>query len=352
MKPKILFYGEFQSTAINGVSVANEINISMLQKSFSIDVIEEHVDFQQHSKISVLKAYKNLVSLWLILNKSFSCNYSYFYSVFSLSTFGGLKTLFAIICFRIFNSGEVVLHIHRGDFFSRFYKGFVNRKIAWLIFRITHKVIVLSERSKTDIERAFNNSCVVLNNTVSFEYNVDYTKKQNVKFLYISNYLIEKGIIDLLEAFSKLCLIYPNISLQTYGTFSDQHLKEIILSFNSSNIEIFETISGIEKFEKIAKADCIILPSWNEGQPIIILEAMSVGVPVIATNVGLIPDLLGSNYPYLANPKDPKSLVETVTKFINAKNNHDISNVLKNQYFEKYCKRKHEEDLLKIFTPK
>jgi glycosyltransferase involved in cell wall biosynthesis len=76
---------------------------------------------------------------------------------------------------------------------------------------------------------------------------------------------------------------------------------------------------------------------------------MSVGTPIIATNVGLIPDLLGINYPYLVNACDQQSLKETIIKFIESDNNN-IAKELKEKYVTLYCKKKHEENLLKIFS--
>lgn len=350
IKPKLLFFGEFPTKSINGIAIANETNLSLLKKSFTIDIIEEENNFKEHAQISFRKFSKVLNQITLIIGKSFSYRYDYFYLVFSLSTFGAIKTLIAILCFRLFNSGKVILHIHRGDFFSHFHKGIINKTLSRLIFNMTHKIIVLSEKPKIEIEKTFNKSCEVLYNTVDIEYEHDYTEKQNLVFLYISNYLIDKGILDLLEVFKNLCLKYPEITLQTYGAFSDQNLKKTILSFNSSNIQVYDTISGIEKFKKIAQSDCLILPSWNEGQPIVLLEAMSVGTPVIATNVGLIPDLLGINYPYLTKAKDQKSLEETIIKFIKSEENNTISKELKEKYERLYCKKKHEEDLMKIFS--
>jgi len=347
---RLLFFGELYPKSINGIAIANGTNLSILKKSFAIDIIEEENNFKEHAQISFRKFSKVLNQITLIIGKSFSYRYDYFYLVFSLSTFGAIKTLMAILCFRLFNRGKVILHIHRGDFFSRFHKGIINKTLTWLIFKMTHKIIVLSGKPKIEIEKTYNKSCEVLYNTVDIEYEYDYTEKQNLVFLYISNYLIDKGILDLLEVFKNLCLKYPEITLQTYGAFSDQNLKKSILNFNSSNIQINDTISGIEKFEKIAQADCLILPSWNEGQPIVLLEAMSVGTPVIATNVGLIPDLLGINYPYLTNAKDQKSLEETIIKFIKSEENNNISKELKENYDRLYCKRKHEQNLIKIFS--
>lgn len=352
IKPRILFFGEFPAKSINGVAIANGTNSSLLKKSFTIDIIEEENNFKEHAQISFRKFSNVLKQLILIIGKSCFNYYTYFYLVFSLSTFGAIKTLLAILCFRLSNRGKVILHIHRGDFFSRFHKGIINKTITWLIFKMTHKVIVLSEKPKIEIEKAFNKSCEVLYNTVDIEYEYYYTEKQSIGFLYVSNYLIDKGILDLLEVFKNLCYKYPKITLQTYGAFSDQDLKKSILSFNSSNIQINDTISGIEKFEKIAEADCLILPSWNEGQPIVLLEAMSVGTPIIATNVGLIPDLLGINYPYLVNACDHQSLKETIIKFIESDNNNNIAKELKEKYVTLYCKKKHEENLLKIFSRK
>lgn len=346
---RLLFFGELYPNSINGVAIANETNLSILKKSFAIDIVEEENNFKDHAQISFRKLSNVLNQITLIIGKSCSNCYSFFYLVFSLSTFGAIKTLMAILGYRLFNRGKVILHIHRGDFFSRFHKGIINKTLTWLIFKMTHKVIVLSEKPKTEIEKTFNKSCEVLYNTVDIELEYVFTEKQNVVFLYISNYLIDKGILDLLEVFKNLCLKYPEITLKTYGAFSDQKLKESILPYNSDSIQIHNTIGGIEKFEKIAKADCLILPSWNEGQPIVILEAMSVGTPVIATNVGLIPDLLGINYPYLANANDHQSLKETIIKFIESDNNN-IAKELKEKYVSLYCKKEHEENLLKIFS--
>ena len=77
---------------------------------------------------------------------------------------------------------------------------------------------------------------------------------------------------------------------------------------------------------------------------------MSVGLPVISTNVGLIPDLIGPNYMYLANPKDQDSLKKLLIEFINSNENDVIANKLRSKYFEKYSREKHKIRLFEIFT--
>lgn len=350
MTKKLLFWGGLPPATINGVTISNQINLSILKNVFQIDTIEEENSFQFHGKLSIFKIKLFLKSYLVILKKSYRTPYIYFYLVFSLSTFGGIKTLLAILCFRLLNRGKIVLHIHRGDFFSHFHKRFINKIISYAVFRLTYKIIVLSESTKIEFDNKSIHQSVVLHNTVEIEYKSDYKENQKLRFLYISNYLIDKGILDLLEVFSKLCVRYPAINLQTFGAFSDQSLKKEILSYSSSNIQIHDSISGIEKFEKIAKTDCLILPSWNEGQPIVLLEAMSIGIPVIATRVGLIPELLGSDYPYFTEPKNQLSLEKTIIQFIQSERINNISKELKEKYDRLYSQKRHEEDLINIFS--
>lgn len=347
---KLLFWGSLPPSTVNGISISSQINLRILNNIFQVDSIEDEDSFQYHDKLSLFKIKLFLKSYLAILKKSYRIPYKYFYLVFSLSTLGGIKTLLAIVSFRLLNSGKIVLHIHRGDFFSHFHKGIINKIISSTIIKLTHKILVLSEITKVEFENKSIHKCVVLHNTVEIDYKSDYKENKKLKFLYISNYLIDKGIFDLLEVFSKLCIRYPAIILQTYGAFSDQSVKKEILSYSSSNIQIFDSITGIEKFEKIAQSDCLILPSWNEGQPIILLEAMSIGTPVIATRVGLIPDLLGTDYPFLADARDQFSLENIVIQFMQSERINEISTELKEKYDRIYSKKKHREDLINIFT--
>lgn len=346
----VLFFGELPPESIHGIAIANHINLKMLKSSFEVDIIKEYSDLSEHGKVSLRKIIEVVKYNFAIISKSIFHKYEYFYLTFSLSIFGSIKTLTAIICFRLFNRGKVVLHLHRGDFFTRFYKNMVNRTISKLVVKFSGKVVVLSDNQKSEFEAAFNTPCYILPNTVEIEYPPNLKSRHTLNFIYISNYLIDKGIIELLEVFTKLSEQYQNITLKTYGIFSDRHLKETILKFNSSKTSIQGPISGTDKFREIAEADCLILPSWNEGQPIILLEAMSVGTPIIVTRVGLIPELLGEDYPYFTNPRDKNSLEQMMIQFITQENTNSISPRLKNRYLSIYSQKKHEENLNKIFS--
>jgi glycosyltransferase involved in cell wall biosynthesis len=346
----LLFYGELPPDSIHGISNANHVNLGMLKSHFRIDIIQEKSNLEEHDKNSIWKVAQLIKNNILIISKSIFRRYDFFYLTFSLSTSGSLKTLTAILCFLLFNRGKVVLHLHRGDFFTRFYEKRINIIIAKLVIKFSHKIVVLSDNQKIEFEAAFNKICYVLPNTIEIEYPSLPKSSHPRNFIFVTNYLIDKGIMDLLDVFATLSQQYKEITLKTYGAFSDKQLMATILKYNSANIFINGPINGPEKFQELGKADCLILPSWNEGQPIILLEAMSVGTPVIATNVGLIPEMLGFDYPYLSIPKDRVSLEEKMIQLIEEENPTVISQKLRSRYLKLFSKEKHYESLYNIFN--
>jgi len=347
--PKILFFGELPGISVHGISIANKTNLKMLESAFHIDIVEDPTRIDQHDKISIIKIFDFFKINFQIVQKSISTRYEYFYLVYSLSFFGSLKSLITVIIFRLLNKGQIVLHIHRGDFFSRFYKNLIIKLTTRLIFRLVDKIIVLSETQKSEFTAAFSHTFHVLLNTVELEYPSISHTRGNCNFIYISNYLIDKGIIDLLEVFSALIPEYKNITLKTYGEFSDKGLKERIIGYDISNISVNGKITGEDKFKEISVSDCLILPSWNEGQPIVLIEAMSLGTPVIATGVGLIPELLGKEYPFITIPRDRESLRAKIIQFIESRSTSEISELLLDRYNSLYSHIEHYKALKSIF---
>ena len=136
--------------------------------------------------------------------------------------------------------------------------------------------------------------------------------------------------------------------LECYGKFVNN--KKEILKYASDKIIINEFINEKEKFKKLQSFDCLILPSWNEGQPLIILEAISQGTIVLSTKVGLISEILGEDYPFYFEPNNVESLIGCVKKFIEYEKKDIFSKKLYYLYKNNFSRQKHEEKLLKIFN--
>ncbi|MBA7570034.1 hypothetical protein ES708_11779 [subsurface metagenome] len=119
-----------------------------------------------------------------------------------------------------------------------------------------------------------------------------------------------------------------------------------------SNIEIHGPLSRDDFSRVIIDYDCLVIPSCNEGQPIVILEAMSLGVPVISTRVGDIPNMLGEGYPFLSRAKDVSSLRDVIISFNDYDHKYELGEELNERYHLHYSNKNHEDKLGQIFRSK
>lgn len=348
-KRSLLFYGELPPNAIHGIAFSNMLNLKLLEPDFEIVIIEEKSTLSNRRSIGFKKISSLLCDHYLIILKAIQRRFDFFYLTFSISFMGGLKTLFSIMGFRFFNKGIVILHIHRGDFFMWYEKNTFNKWLADLVIGLSGRIIVLSDIQKNAFNKLFAKPVFVLHNTVEHEYDYPLREKKHCNFIYISNYLYEKGIFDLLEVFSRLMIYFPDISLHTYGGFPSLKIRESVLKYSGKNILVGEVLTGEEKFAVIERADCLILPSHNEGEPLVLLEAMSVGTPIISTSVGMIPEMLGEDYPFIYSPGDQSSLEEKILQFIKYSERLGLSLKLKERYLLLYSNNVHSVHLKSIF---
>jgi len=102
----------------------------------------------------------------------------------------------------------------------------------------------------------------------------------------------EKRHIDLLKAFASISKKFPAATLLIVG---DGYLRQDLeRTANESGIREKVTFAGFQEnvYEYLGKIDLFVLPSRTEGSPLSILEAMAMGLPVIATNIGGIPEIV------------------------------------------------------------
>jgi len=123
----------------------------------------------------------------------------------------------------------------------------------------------------------------------------DYKVRQEVGdyFIYVGRLIEEKGVLPMLETFKEM----PEVKLKVVG-LGDQELamKEYLKENQVNNVEMLGPIYPPAVFEIISKAKALIVPSvWYENNPIIILQAMALGVPVIGSDMGGIPELIDND---------------------------------------------------------
>ena len=151
-----------------------------------------------------------------------------------------------------------------------------------------------------------------------------YQKKESLsessfKFLFIGRLLKEKGIIEFIEAAQYILNQNPtkNIVFQIIGEFDTGNRSVISPTQLNVLIEKFPAIHYVGFQENIpiyiANSDCVVLPSYREGMPRVLLEAASMQKPIIATDVPGCSDLVIPNdNGLLCHVKDIMSLASSM----------------------------------------
>jgi glycosyltransferase involved in cell wall biosynthesis len=128
---------------------------------------------------------------------------------------------------------------------------------------------------------------------------------------------VAKGIYDFLEMLRELHHTHVAFKAIIAGGEGDVTIDQVIHytlkeGFNEK-VEVLGSVTGAAKWDIFHSSNIFVLPSHNECFPLTILEAMSAGLPVIATRIGGVPDMIQQEQDgFIVEMKDTKALYESV----------------------------------------
>lgn len=231
--------------------------------------------------------------------------------IHSASYFSFFRSIPYVIISKILSKAMVLFHIHGAEF-KIFYNS-SNKIVKYLIagtLEISDKVIVTSDSWASYIKGiGISNKIYSITNGYdsTIFYRMDREKARNalkinvgekIILLNVGNLLNYKGHKYLLEAVSILQNRNIDCHLFIIGTGPlDTELKKQCRQLNLEDSITF--IGKVESSKDIAlfinAADFFVLPSLNEGNPIVMFESMACGKPFIGTKVGGIPDIISDD---------------------------------------------------------
>ncbi len=140
----------------------------------------------------------------------------------------------------------------------------------------------------------------------------------DINFIFIGALTKEKGIDRLLDAFKKALSEEKNIELTIIGTGPlKSHCKRFIENERcEKNIMLLGEISHSLTMSQLSNSDALVLPSLRESKPRVIQEALSFGIPVVATDVGEVKNMIkdGING-ILLRPGQTDELINAILRF-------------------------------------
>lgn len=123
-----------------------------------------------------------------------------------------------------------------------------------------------------------------------------------------------KGTYDLLKAIPDVLAQHPHTQFWLGGDGEVEQAQHIISAAPwGQQVKLLGWVRAAEKDKALQQANLFLLPSYQEGFPVAVLEAMSYGLPVISTPVGGIPELvIDGETGFLISPGDVAALVEKI----------------------------------------
>lgn len=212
---------------------------------------------------------------------------------------------------------QILLHFHGAEFLKEY-----QSSPAWLKWFTTtflnssDGLLVLSKSWKQDLANVTPNPNIhVVYNPVVMdpERTVRLSETDEpLRLLFLGRFGQRKGIYDLLKAMAqtKNC----NVELALHGDGELEQVQQEILALGLQE-KVFRGgwIRGDEKHKALLKADVLILPSYNEGLPVAILEALAYGLAVISTPVGGIAEAVHhQTNGLLVSPGDVNGLADAI----------------------------------------
>lgn len=117
-------------------------------------------------------------------------------------------------------------------------------------------------------------------------------------FVFVGRLIEEKGVIDLIEAFTSLlrrCAGTCRLVLVGTGPLEGKMRERVVARHLAGEVYFLGHLPHEEALAAVAEADVLVLPSYGEGSPLSVVEAMALGTPVIGTRVGAVPSLIGDD---------------------------------------------------------
>lgn len=192
----------------------------------------------------------------------------------------------------------IINHIHGADF-DEFYVNAPEKKKAQIrnVYNKCSKLIALSTEWKERLSQIVPEEKITIIENYSILHEEAYKNRQsrscNNQVLFLGELGHRKGCYDIPSVVELVAKKIPNVKFVLGGAGSPEDeaaIKKLVHEKNvEQNVEFPGWVRNEKKDHVLCNADVFFLPSYNEGMPMSVLDAMGYGLPVVSTNVGGIP---------------------------------------------------------------
>ena len=229
---------------------------------------------------------------------------------------------FVLLC-KLFRK-RVIIHLH-GKGASQDTENAFYRWLLLITFKKT-KVILLSWRLYPDVEQFVKREDVSICPNGIPAVNYEYKKRNNPvpRLLFLSNLIVSKGVLILLDALKILkdkghSFVCDFVGGETNEIDAKRFSEEVEKRKLNRFVVYHGRKYGEEKEQMFGQTEIFVFPTFynNECFPLVILEAMQHGLPVVTTDEGAIPDeVIDGENGLIGEQKNPSSIADCIERFL------------------------------------
>ena len=219
--------------------------------------------------------------------------------------------------------------------------GFLRKMFTKIVVRNAETVTTVTENLAIAMKNhgLKNDNYVVLPNVVNLDmFHISERGNNPCKIIHISCFEDKsKNISGLLESLKMI----EEKGIDFQCTLIGEGMDLELMKEKAQNLQLINKVSftGLMEGQKLAdelsSGDFLVLSSNYENMPVVILEALASGLPVVSTNVGGIKEMIDESKGILVEPRNKEALAEAMIKMIETHKDYD-ANYLRNSVIEKY----------------
>ena len=310
---KILVIGPSPTKSKGGMAtVIEEIaNDKNLNSEFDIDIHESYID----GNVIIRFLYSIFAFIKFCLTRK---NYDV-YHIHVASRGSTFRKGYYVDVIKKWNK-KVILHIHGAQYLVFFNKLSAKKKKRVIeILTKSDMTIALSQDWKDKFDNRFGlTNCYVLKNGIDMNRLTPAIQPPSIhqnSFVTLGRLGERKGTYDLVEAINISRNKIPEIKCYLAGDGDVETIKELIRAKKlEDTIKVVGWADFDKKLELLKSVSTVVLPSYNEGLPMSILEGMACGKAIISTTVGAIPEVVSPDNGILVKAGDVRALSEALVE--------------------------------------
>lgn len=300
-------------------AVVNGYRGSQLEKDYKIIYVESYRDGSKLTKLlKGISGYFHFIKVLLIDRPDIV----HIHSSFGPSFYRKMPFIYIASWVNL----PIINHIHGADF-NEFYVNASKKKRKQIkkVYNKCSVLIALSEEWMQRLSQIVTEDKIIIIENYSIPHENVLKKRLkrqcNNIVLFLGELGRRKGCYDIPEVIKEVKKRIPTVTfiLAGVGAENDETTIKQLMSDNNvaENVVFPGWVRGEEKDRWLRDADLFFLPSYNEGMPMSVLDAMGYGLPIVSTNVGGIPKIVhNEENGYCREPGDVQSMAQDIIEFL------------------------------------